>query len=177
MASAPKPTRRLAPTSAQIKILLQLIKQAGDDKELRRWIAIAKGSRRGRPPGSSRHADYDEEVLDLATSLQAATKLPLRKVLKKLIVDHRPPPRLAQSDAAKRAIARKWTPNKGASPEAVIRRLLDKDRAERKAWARLPQAELELRVRKICDWIASLDEDDPSLKTLQLISADACRLR
>ncbi len=141
------------PTAKEIKAIQCLAERAGGAEELKHWIGIACPSRRrGRPKGATPFADFDDRVLSVAEMLHLETKLPIHSIVKKIATDQNPKGRL------------RWTPGRGARPQAMIKRILAKERKDRIAFANMSKTEIDLTLQKFVDWVKTLDEDSASFK-------------
>jgi hypothetical protein len=139
------------PTANQIEAIRRLIRQAGGDHEFQRWIRLAYPRRRGRPPGSNIYGDYDNMVLLIAESISLLSngKLSLHRVLKKI----------TQTGPLR------WTPHRGTSAEAALKRLLAKALAERLASERVTKPEYDRVMNGFITRVGSLDADSQALIT------------
>jgi hypothetical protein len=152
--TAPKrstaPISQANPTSAELNAIRRLIKRAGGEGNLHRWIRIAYERRRGRPPGSSGFRDYDDEVIWIAEILSALSKGKLTL------------------HAALRTIAAtgplQWTSKRGSSADSMAKRQQAKARAERiafdKVWKNMTQHD-HYRVKE--QFIAKLEKLPPDV--------------
>jgi hypothetical protein len=152
--TAPKgstaPTPQANPTSAELNAIRRLIKRAGSEGNLHRWIRIAYERRRGRPRDSSRFRDYDDAVVWIADTFSALSKGKLTL------------------HAALRIIAEKgplrWTPERGLSAESMVKRQQAKARADRiafeKVWKNMTQHDLD---REMEQFIAKLEKLPPDI--------------
>jgi hypothetical protein len=132
MTRAPPKLRICDPTEEEIKEIQRLIERAGGERELHRWIRIALGKRgRGRPPGATRYANYDNQVLLIADTLSALSrgKLSFNRALEGIVKE--PGPLQWNSDRG------------GASSDAAVKRLHAKFLAERRAFDKLSKSEIK----------------------------------
>jgi hypothetical protein len=132
-----------------MKIIKDLLRRAGSEGELRRWIKLAMpGSRRrGRPAGSSKYSDADDDALLMAETL-------------KLTAETLKPGKDLSLHAAIKLVASggplSWTKLRGASQSAMVKRLMAKAHAEH-AKPREPLTETELlsMFRTLISWLSS----------------------
>ena len=131
------------PINDEIEAIRRLLKSAGGEPELHRWIRLACARPKGRPAGSSKLSDYDESVLAVAEPLQVLSRgrFTLNHVLKTLLADPNWPFH--------------WTPACGASQEATVKRLHAKSLRDRRALAKLTKSELARNLREVKAWLES----------------------
>jgi hypothetical protein len=119
-----KPRRRVAPLSfapseRELSDIRRLLKRAGGERNLQRWIRIAGSRRRGRPNGSSRLNEYDNEVLDVAGTISLARLLAGKKEFSLHAIFQ---------TIAEGGGPLGWTPERGSTRQAMVKRLLRKVR-------------------------------------------------
>jgi hypothetical protein len=128
----------LKPTARDIKTIGSLIARAGGERELRRWIRQSVRRRApGRPVDTSPYND-DNFALLTARILHLGKKgFSLHRAIK-----------LVASWGFYR-----WRPHRGTSEKAMVKRLLAKNLAERKAFEQPSGAELSVGIRELfSDW-------------------------
>ena len=121
-----KPRRPVAPLSfapsdGELRDIRRLLKRAGSERNLQRWIRIACSRRRGRPTGSSRLQEYDNEVLSIAYTILLASLLAGKERFSLHAV--------LQGIAEGGPLG--WTPERGLTRQAMVKRLLRKARGQR----------------------------------------------
>jgi hypothetical protein len=137
------PTGR-RPTARELQTIKGLLNRAGSERNLQRRVRLAGTQRRrGRPPNSSRYAAADDDALLMAQLLRLGTGMSLHKLIK-LVASWGP---------------LSWKPgSRGASEEAMVKRLLAKAHAERAV--ELTPEEIKTTREWFIKWVANLDVND-----------------
>ena len=135
-------------TAEELKCIRELVARAGGPCELQKWIRFAVRDRKpGRPPGSTKHRDFDEMVLAIANSLALAFRKPFSfsEALNIVITHGRGP----------------FEFNKhGANRPAIIRRLREKARADDLRLDRLTPSEISAMVDRCIEWLSKPGDEN-----------------
>jgi hypothetical protein len=147
MTKAPPKVYARSPKDDEVKEIRRLLKKAGGEQELQSWIRFVCRKRgRGRPPGATKFADFDDRVLATAESLAVLKNVTLNRVLKAI--------------AAKPDGPLHWNKTRGASAGAMVKRLHAKSLADRRKFNGLKKSETERLWNEFMDWLTSPGDAD-----------------